>query len=272
MPELPEVETTRRGLVARLCGTMITELAVRERRLRWPVERKLSVRLRGARIRAIERRGKYLLVDCGGGWLILHLGMSGSLRILPQGTPAGRHDHVDFLLANGQLLRLTDPRRFGAVLWAGSDPLSHPLLAHLAPEPLEAAFTAEWLHARLAGRKAAIKSLLMDGHIVTGVGNIYAAEALFRARIHPATPGRRLGPARCARLVEAIRKTLQAAIAAGGSTLRDFVAADGRPGYFQQEYYVYGRAGQRCRVCGTRIRSLRQGQRATFYCPRCQRF
>jgi formamidopyrimidine-DNA glycosylase len=197
--------------------------------------------------------------------------MSGSLRLLPHGTPAGKHDHVDLLLSGGKLVRLTDPRRFGCLLWGGSDPLLHPLLARLAPEPLERTFTARWLRDKLASRHAAIKTLLLDSHVVTGVGNIYASEALFRARIHPLTRGRRLSAARCAHLVKAIRATLRAAIAAGGSTLRNYVASDGQPGYAQRRYLVYDREGQPCRVCGAVIRCIRQGQRSTFYCPRCQR-
>lgn len=271
MPELPEVETTRRGLAPHLTGNTIEKLIVRDRRLRWPVPAQLARRVGGAAIRSVGRRGKYLLLDCGRGWLIVHLGMSGSLRLLPGGTPAGKHDHVDIVLATGQLVRLTDPRRFGALLWGGADPLRHPLLARLAPEPLEPGFSGEWLHARISGRNASIKSLLMASHIVTGVGNIYASEALFRARIHPRTPGRRLSLERCQRLVQAIRETLNAAIAAGGSSLRDFVGSDGQPGYFQQHSLVYDRAGEPCRVCGTPIRTLRQGQRASYYCPRCQR-
>jgi formamidopyrimidine-DNA glycosylase len=270
MPELPEVETTRRGLEPHLTGKTIVQLIVRDRRLRWPVAGNLAKLLGGARIESVSRRGKYLLLECGQGWLIVHLGMSGSLRLLPAGTPAGRHDHLDLLLSDGQVVRLTDPRRFGAVLWAGADPTHHPLLARLAPEPLGPEFNAHWLHARLAGRSAPVKALLMTGHIVAGVGNIYANEALFRARIHPRTPGRRVSLGRCARLAQAIRDTLDAAIAAGGSSLRDFVGSDGQPGYFQQQYLVYDRAGEPCRTCGAPIRSIRLGQRATYYCPRCQ--
>jgi formamidopyrimidine-DNA glycosylase len=271
MPELPEVETVRRGLEPHLTGKTIAQLIVRDRRLRWPVAKNLSKQLAGAPIRSVQRRGKYLLLDCERGWLILHLGMSGRLRLLPAGAPPGKHDHVDLLLADHQLVRLTDPRRFGAVLWAGADPFSHRLLARLAPEPLEPEFTGEWLHARIGERSAPIKALLMTSHIVAGVGNIYANEALFRARIHPRTPGRRLSPERCERLVKAIRETLNAAITAGGSSLRDFVGSDGNPGYFQQQYLVYDRAGEPCRACGARIRTMRLGQRATYYCPRCQR-
>jgi formamidopyrimidine-DNA glycosylase len=271
VPELPEVETTRRGLAPHLTGHTIAKIVVRDRRLRWPVARSLPARLRGALVAEVSRRGKYLLVDCSRGWLIIHLGMSGSLRLLPDAVPAGKHDHVDIVLSSGRLVRLTDPRRFGAVLWGGADPLSHPLLASLAPEPFSDDFDADWLHRKLAGRAAAIKSLLMDSHIVTGVGNIYASEALFRARIHPSTPGRRISRARCARLIEAIRETLSAAIAAGGSSLRNFVGSDGNPGYFQQQYLVYDREKEACRVCGGGIRAARHGQRATYYCPRCQK-
>jgi formamidopyrimidine-DNA glycosylase len=271
VPELPEVESTRRGLEPQLCGTQIVCLEVRDHRLRWPVETELPQRLQGAEIVSVARRGKYLLIECTSGWLIVHLGMSGSLRVLPAGTPAGKHDHVDLLLANGKLMRLTDPRRFGCMLWGGSDPLTHPLLSHLAPEPLERAFNTQWLRKKLQSRAAAIKTLLLDSRIVTGVGNIYASEALFRAGIHPLTPGRRLSPERCERLVKAIRETLRRAIAAGGSSLRNYVGSDGRPGSAQQRHLVYEREGEACRTCGARIRCIRQGQRSTFYCPRCQR-
>jgi formamidopyrimidine-DNA glycosylase len=271
MPELPEVETTRRGLAPHLEGGRIAAIVVRDRRLRWPVPRQLAQRAAGSTIRAVQRRGKYLLLDCGSGWIILHLGMSGSLRILPQGTPAGKHDHVDIVMASGMVARLTDPRRFGAVLWQPQDPHAHPLLAALGPEPLEPGFDGAALRGRLKGRRTAIKAALMDSRIVVGVGNIYASEALFRAGIHPATAAGRLSAARCDRLVDAVRTTLLAAIEAGGSTLRDFVQADGDPGHFQLSYFVYGRNGQPCRVCGTAIRSVRQGQRSTFYCVRCQR-
>lgn len=271
MPELPEVETTRRALLPHLQGQRIADIVVRDRRLRWPVPRDLARRTVGRVVRAVDRRAKYLLLDCDGGWIILHLGMSGSLRVLPVGTPAGKHDHVDIVMASGWLARLTDPRRFGAVLWQTGAPSRHPLLAALGPEPLEPGFDGAALHTRLRGRSAAIKTSLMDSRIVVGVGNIYASEALFRAGIHPKTASGKVSLPRCERLVGAIRETLEAAIAAGGSTLRDFVSADGSPGYFQQNYHAYGRGGEPCRVCGTAIKMLRQGQRATYYCPRCQR-
>jgi formamidopyrimidine-DNA glycosylase len=270
VPELPEVETTRRGLAPHLEGRRIEAVVVRDRRLRWPIPRDLAKRVVGSTVRAIGRRGKYLLVDCGAGAMIVHLGMSGSLRVLPRDTPAGKHDHFDLVLDSGMAARLTDPRRFGAVLWH-ADPRSHPLLSHLGPEPLEPGFDAAVLHDRLRGRRTAIKAALMDSRIVVGVGNIYASESLYRARIHPRTASGRVSLARCERLVASIRATLTAAIEAGGSTLRDFVGAGGEPGYFQQSYFVYAREGEPCRICGTAIKAVRQGQRATFYCPRCQR-
>lgn len=270
MPELPEVETTRRGLEPHLRGQTIARVVVRNRNLRWPVPVARLKQLTGCAVRAVARRGKYLLIDCTDGWLIIHLGMSGSLRIVPGNTPFGKHDHFDLILASGLLMRLTDPRRFGAVLWEAEDPNRHPLLARLAPEPLESEFDAKWLFTRTRRRSAAIKAVLMDSHIVTGVGNIYANEALFRAGVRPGVGAGRLSRAQCARLVDAVKQTLAAAIAAGGSTLRDFFAADGSPGYFQDHYKVYGRFGLPCRDCGTPIKSLRQAQRSSFYCPQCQ--
>jgi len=271
VPELPEVETTRRGLAPHMQGHRVDAVIVRNRALRWPIPRDLAKQVSGRTVRAVERRGKYLLIDCGAGWMILHLGMSGSLRVVPNGTPAGKHDHVDLVLSSGMIARLTDPRRFGALLWEPDDPLHHPLLARLAPEPLGTEFHAGWLHARTRGRRAAIKAIVMDSHIVVGVGNIYASESLFRAGIHPGLAAGRVSLLRCDKLVVAIQETLAAAIAAGGSTLRDYVGAEGDPGYFQQTYFVYGRRGKPCRVCGTAIKALRQGQRSTFFCPVCQR-
>ena len=276
MPELPEVEVTRRAIAPALEGRRIGAVAVRERRLRWPVDAQLAAKLAGLTIRSVGRRGKYLLLDCVGtaraGWLILHLGMSGSLRFVAPGTAPAKHEHFD-LQAGGRLLRYTDPRRFGAVLWhpAAAGPVAeHPLLARLGVEPLTADFTPELMHRATRGRKAAIKQTLLAGEIVVGVGNIYASESLFRARIHPATAAGWISLARYARLVPEIRAVLKAAIAKGGSTLRDFSSADG-PGYFQLEYFVYDRAGTPCRVCGSMIRRIVQGQRSTFYCPSCQR-
>ncbi|HSD60184.1 MAG TPA: bifunctional DNA-formamidopyrimidine glycosylase/DNA-(apurinic or apyrimidinic site) lyase [Burkholderiales bacterium] len=271
MPELPEVETTRRGLLPHVVGKRVTAVRMHDRRLRWPVPRGLPGLVTGLQVRSLGRRGKYLLFDLGPGTLIVHLGMSGSLRLLPSDAPRERHDHIDLVLDNGRMARLRDPRRFGAVLWQAGDPLRHALLADLGPEPLEPSFGGGTLHRATRRRSAAIKQVIMDSHVVVGVGNIYASEALFRAGIRPTTPAQRLSPARCERLAQAIRETLQDAIAAGGSTLRDFVGSDGNPGYFQQQYFVYDRAGEPCRRCRTAIRLLRQGSRATYYCPRCQR-
>lgn len=223
------------------------------------------------------RRGKYLLFDCGKGTLILHLGMSGSLRLLPASstasaiTPPQKHDHVDLILENGMVLRFRDPRRFGAMLWSPADVICHKLLARLGPEPLTNAFNGNLLYKKTRGRSASIKEVLMNSRIVAGVGNIYANEALFRAGINPTTAAGRLGITRCERLAQAVKEILGLAIEAGGSSLRDYVGSDGNPGYFQQQYWVYGRTGQPCRKCGTNIRQIRQGQRSSFYCPRCQR-
>ena len=271
MPELPEVETTRRGLEPHLAAQRIEKLVIRDRRLRWPVARGLERKIAGAEIRGVGRRGKYLLIDTSKGWLIVHLGMSGRLRVVPQSTAPSRHDHFDIILSSGASVRFTDARRFGALLWTAHSPQQHDLLRNLAPEPLGQEFDAKWLYSRTRGRSAAIKLILMNNEVVTGVGNIYANEALFRARINPRTKAQRLSLKRCAALVAAIKETLQAAIAAGGSTLRDFFGADGSPGYFQQEYNVYGRRGEPCPVCSAPIRVARLGQRSTFYCPKCQR-
>jgi formamidopyrimidine-DNA glycosylase len=274
MPELPEVEITRRGIEPYLAGNIITGVRVSERRLRWPIPLNLAARVTGRRIARVARRGKYILIDCAGngraGWLILHLGMSGSLRIMDGNAKPQRHDHFDLLLGK-RLMRLRDPRRFGAVLWEGGDIARHPLLAGLGAEPLEDAFTGKVLHAATRTRNAAVKLVLMNASIVVGVGNIYANESLFHACINPRTPARRLSLARYEALAAAIKSTLKQALAAGGSSLRDFVHSDGTSGYFQQQYYVYGRAGLPCRNCGTAIRQLRQGQRSTFYCPACQK-
>lgn len=271
MPELPEVETTLRGLERPLQGRSIVRVEVRNAALRWPVPPNLDALLRGRAVRSLSRRAKYLLLHFDHGTLILHLGMSGRLCHLAEDTPPGKHDHVDLHLDNGALVRLCDPRRFGAVLWTADDPQQHPLLARLGPEPLQEAFSGDWLYRQTRNRQAAIKQVLMDSHLVVGVGNIYASESLFRARISPRRAANKVSRARCERLVQEIRHTLQDAIAAGGSSLRDFFGADGNPGYFQQQYFVYGRTGEPCRVCGTAIVNLRQGQRSTFYCPSCQR-
>ena len=271
MPELPEVEITRRGLAAHLTGITVADAVIRNPRLRWPIPKNLPELVRGQTIRALGRRGKYLLVvfDCG--TLILHLGMSGSLRILPGGAPPEKHDHFDLVLSNGTLVRLRDPRRFGAVLWHHGDVHAHPLLATLGPEPLEQDFDAHYLYRATRGRSIAIKQCIMDNHIVVGVGNIYANEALFRACIRPQHAAGKLSLPRCAKLVAEIRATLSEAIDLGGSSLRDFVNTAGQHGYFQQHYWVYGRAGEPCRKCAAPIKQTRQGQRSSFYCGNCQK-
>jgi formamidopyrimidine-DNA glycosylase len=271
MPELPEVETTLRGIASHLTGQQVRDIVIRNPSLRWPIPPKLPELLRGRTIRQLQRRAKYLLLAFDHGTLILHLGMSGSLRILTAPTPADRHDHFDLALQNGTVLRLRDPRRFGAVLWHEGEIAQHPLLAGLGPEPLQDGFSAAHLYAATRKRKAAIKQVIMDSHVVVGVGNIYANEALFRAGIRPQLAAARLSRERCARLVQGIREVLRAAIKKGGSSLRDYVNSDGTRGYFQQHYFVYGRTGEPCRQCGSAIRQLRQGQRSTFYCPVCQR-
>jgi formamidopyrimidine-DNA glycosylase len=268
MPELPEVEVTRRGLAPHLVGQVIAAVQVREPRLRWPIPRVVRT-LAGRTVRSLRRRGKYLLVDCGDGHLILHLGMSGSLRLVAPGTPASKHDHFDLLFGD-KCLRLRDPRRFGAVLWTERAVDEHPLIAHLGVEPLSRALTGEHLHRLSRGLRIPVKQFLMDAKRVVGVGNIYASESLFRARIDPRKPAKRLTLQQCEDLVSAIKLTLRAAIKAGGSSLRDFVGADGGEGYFQNRTLVYDRAGMPCRRCRTPIRRVVQGARATYYCPRCQ--
>jgi len=243
---------------------------VRNRALRVPVPRDLPQLLGDAVIRNLGRRGKYLLIDCGRGTLILHLGMSGRLWIVTGNAPAGKHDHLDLVLANGTVVRLCDPRRFGLVLWVCGDPLLHPLLCTIGPEPFAEHFDGSLLYSATRTRSASIKQVLMDSRIVAGIGNIYANEALFRSGIHPAMSANRIGLKRCQSLVTNIKKTLQLAIDAGGSSLRDYVGSDGLAGNFQNQFMVYGRASNPCPQCGTPIRGIRQGQRATFYCPRCQ--
>jgi formamidopyrimidine-DNA glycosylase len=276
VPELPEVETTRRGLAAHLTGLTISDVIIRNAKLRWPIPQDMPELLRGCTIVSLKRRAKYLLMDCGSGTLILHLGMSGSLRILPANSAPQKHDHFDLTLGNGTLMRLRDPRRFGAVLWHTGDPASHPLLASLGPEPLANDlpahnFDARYLHQATRGRSISIKQCIMDSHIVVGVGNIYANEALFRAGIKPQLAASKLTLPRCAKLVAEIRATLAEAIELGGSSLRDFVNTSGEAGYFQQHYWVYGRSGKPCRRCGSLIKPIRQGQRSSFYCGRCQK-
>jgi formamidopyrimidine-DNA glycosylase len=271
MPELPEVETTRRGIEPWLVGRRIEALRVREWRLRWRIPRGVPAKLAGARIRAVGRRAKYLLVATDAGTLILHLGMSGSLRILDAASPPLAHDHFDLVLDSGRCLRFNDPRRFGCLLFTKAEPGRHRLLAGLAVEPLSAEFTGERLWRLARGRRAAIKTFIMDSRIVAGVGNIYASEALFRAGIRPTLAAGRVSRARMDALVASIRDVLNDAIGAGGTTLRDYVDASGMPGYFRQRLFVYERAGKPCRRCRTPIRPLTQGNRSTYWCPGCQR-
>jgi formamidopyrimidine-DNA glycosylase len=270
MPELPEVETTRRGLAPQVIGRSIAAIEVREPRLRWPVPKSLPGDLAGQRIDALERRGKYLLFATAAGTLVVHLGMSGSLRYLRDPPAPGLHDHVDMLFTDGSCLRFNDPRRFGSWLLT-AEPLAHPLLKELGPEPLSPAFTADYLWGRSRGRHVAIKQHLMNGKIVVGVGNIYANEALFRAGIRPLRAAGRIPRAAFEPLVTAVRDVLNDAIEQGGTTLRNYVDGDGNPGYFRQRLNVYERDGDPCNRCGTPIRRRVQGQRATYFCPGCQK-
>jgi len=273
MPELPEVEVCRRGLQPEVEGQTILGATVRVPRLRLPLSATLGESLAGQRVAAVRRRGKYLLLDCRGGvedgCLIIHLGMSGNLRFVAPETPVGKHDHVDLLFAR-QVLRFSDPRRFGLVLWQAADAPAHPLLAVLGLEPLGDEFTAEWLWAATRRRAAPIKPLLMDSHLVVGIGNIYASESLFRAGISPLRAANRISGERYERLVPAIRQTLSDAIAAGGSSIRDYVHSDGGAGCFQVDCAVYDRAGAPCRRCGGSVRQIRQAGRSTYYCASCQ--
>ena len=271
MPELPEVETTKRGLAPHLVGKRIRTAIVRNHAMRQPIPKRLPRLVAGTTIQSVERRAKYLLIGCGSGTLIVHLGMSGRLWLVDANAPVDTHDHFDLVLENDTAVRLRDPRRFGLVLWQTGDPLAHPLLASIGPEPLSPDFSGATLHEATRNRSAAMKLVLMDSHVVAGVGNIYASEALFRAKINPKLAAHRVSRARYEVLAEKVRETLEAAIQAGGSTLRDYVGGDGRAGYFQNEHLVYDRAGEPCYTCGTAIREIKQGQRATFYCPVCQR-
>jgi len=270
MPELPEVETACRGIAPLLVGRCVERVVVRERRLRWSVPQSLIRELPGQTFRSVSRRAKYLLLGCDHGTVILHLGMSGSLRIVPCETAPTKHDHVDIVLDNRRCLRLRDPRRFGTLLWTHAEPLNHRLLRDLGPEPFERGFNAEHLFRVTRRRRVALRDLLLNSHIVVGIGNIYANEALFAARLRPQRPAGRLTRAQCATVVAAVRRTLIRAIRAGGTTLRDFQNVDGLPGYFQQTLRVYDRAGEPCPRCGSRIKGLRIGQRSAFYCPHCQ--
>ena len=275
MPELPEVETTRRGIAPYLIGRRVVGVTLRRADLRWPIPAAISELLPGQRIEAVERRAKYLLLHTQAGSALLHLGMSGVLRVLPPDAPVGKHDHVDIALERtstqaGRILRFTDPRRFGCLLWQAPGEI-HSLLANLGPEPLTDAFDGDLLWHLSRGRKAAVKLFLMDNAVVVGVGNIYASEALFAAGIDPRRAAGSISRARYARLAGEVKRILAWAIERGGTTLRDFINPDGAPGYFFRELNVYGRAGEACQVCGTAIRQVVLGQRSTFWCPHCQR-
>jgi formamidopyrimidine-DNA glycosylase len=270
MPELPEVETTCRGIAQAIVGRRIDKVIVREPRLRWRLPDTFATLLTGQRVHTVRRRAKYIVVEADRGALIVHLGMSGSLRVLPCDSAALKHDHVDIVLDSGLCLRFNDPRRFGSMHYTEEPPERHPLLRRLAPEPLGQEFHAAYLETKTRRRKVAIKHLVMNGNLVVGVGNIYASESLFRAGIRPSRPAGRVKRAELVRLVRAIKSVLQAAIRAGGTTLRDYVNSDGMPGYFRQKLYVYERTGLPCRKCKTPIKQIAQGQRSTYYCPRCQ--
>jgi formamidopyrimidine-DNA glycosylase len=271
MPELPEVETTRRGVESHVVGRDIAAIRVYDHRLRWPVPANLDALLRGHRVRRLERRSKYLLFRFDHGTLIVHFGMTGTLRVHTREPARQPHDHIDIEMAGGTVLRYRDPRRFGAVLWSDGTGADHPLLRDLGPEPFDAAFDGRLLWEGTRSRPGPIKSALMDNHLVVGVGNIYANESLFRAGIRPGRRASSVSLPRMVRLAAVVREVLAEAIALGGSTLRDYVDSTGEPGYFQLGYFVYGRAGEPCRVCGTPIRSRKIGQRNSFYCPQCQK-
>jgi formamidopyrimidine-DNA glycosylase len=270
MPELPEVETTRRGIAPHVIGQQIKAVVVRDSRLRWPVPDQLRLELPGRLMERVERRGKYLLLYAGDACLLVHLGMSGSLRVTSAQDLVLKHDHVDIIMESGAILRYSDPRRFGCMLWLKESPLQHPLLKTLGPEPLSDAFNGRILFAASRGRKVPVKSFIMDSHVVVGVGNIYANEALFMAGIRPDRAAGRIALERYERLALCIREILGRAIAQGGTTLRDFVGGDGKPGYFKQSLHVYGRGGEACTACGETLREIRLGQRSTVFCPHCQ--
>lgn len=270
MPELPEVETTRRGIAPHIENNIIEKIVVRNRSLRWPIPTGLDKKLTQKKINSVTRRGKYLLINTDVGTLILHLGMSGSLRIIATNTPVEKHDHFEIQFNNGICLRLRDPRRFGAVLWTQKDPLQHKLLENLGPEPLDSVFTHNHLFEKSRKRKTTVKQFIMDSKVVVGVGNIYASESLFLAGIDPQRLAGTVSKERYQILTKAIKKILRSAIKQGGTTLKDFTSSDGKPGYFKQKLKVYDRKDQPCLVCNNPIKHLSLGQRSTFYCIHCQ--
>lgn len=271
MPELPEVETSRRGIDPHICGHTIARIVVRQSQLRWPVSPQITALMPGQTVLSTRRRGKYILIETTAGHIIIHLGMSGSVRILPAGMPAAKHDHIDIVFTHDIMLRYTDPRRFGCMLWSADAIEAHPLLASLGPEPLADTFDTRYLYARSRGRKTPIKSFIMDSHVVVGVGNIYANEALFMAGIRPLADAGSVSRVRMHRLVACIKQVIDHAITVGGTTLRDFVGGDGKPGYFKQSLQVYGRGGEVCKQCGGILQEVRLSARSTVFCKRCQR-
>ncbi len=271
MPELPEVETTRRGIQPHIEKRRVTKVILRRKNLRWPITASLCKDMPGQTIDSVSRRGKYLLLGTRKGTLLIHLGMSGSLRIVNQSRAPGKHDHVDIVFENKKVLRYTDPRRFGCMLWQTTNILQHPLLISLGPEPLSEDFDVEYLFEKSRRRGAVIKTFIMDSKIVVGVGNIYANESLFLAGINPKRSAGKISKARYTKLVQCIKQVLQGAIDVGGTTLRDFTDSNGEPGYFSQSLQVYGRKDQPCNVCKQSLKEIRQGQRSTVYCPKCQR-
>lgn len=270
MPELPEVETTCKGISPYIIGNIISSVIVRQARLRWPIPANLAEIICGLQIENVTRRGKYCLLNTCAGALILHLGMSGNLRIISATEKPGKHDHVDIIFKNNKVLRFNDQRKFGAVLWAEGNAATHPLLKDLGPEPLTADFNGETLFFRATKRKMPVKTFIMDGHVVVGVGNIYASESLFMAGILPTRTAGSISLSDYQKLAAAIKTVLQCAIDQGGTTLRDFVNAEGKPGYFSQSLAVYGRAGLPCYQCQQPIQQLKIGQRASYFCPVCQ--
>ncbi len=274
MPELPEVETSRRGIEPHILGKKIKQVVIREHKLRWPVPKSLPRLVDQQVVTQVKRRGKYLLIVLGNttpiGTILIHLGMSGSLRICSANTPAEKHDHIDFVFTNRKILRLKDPRKFGSVLWTDKPVEQHKLLIKLGPEPLAEDFNADYFYQKSRQRSCSIKSFIMNSHIVVGVGNIYACESLFMAGIHPKRKAGSVSKQRAEKLVSAIKQVLLAAISQGGTTLRDFTKEDGQPGYFSQKLFVYGRAGEPCIQCEHPVRQFTQQQRSTFYCTRCQ--
>lgn len=268
MPELPEVETTRRGILPYSEGKVLREIVIRDSRLRWPVSDEL-VEWHAEPVRSLERRGKYIIMMFESGSILIHLGMSGSLRVVHHSETVQKHDHIDFVFDQTRL-RFNDPRRFGSVLWA-DDWQAHALISHLGPEPLSAEFDIEYLYQASRNRNVAVKQFIMDSKIVVGVGNIYANEALYLSGIHPKRPAKRISKARYVRLVDNIKQVLTSAITQGGTTLRDFVGGDGKPGYFQQKLFVYGRQGEPCKACGAELKEIRLSGRSTVYCGVCQK-